>query len=1126
MSRYWLSLLLSFSIALSPFSALPTPAHAQQPSAPAEADESNYSKLINLLTTIESLINRAYYPNVPRPQGRLAGSPTQAELAEVHSQLSAVLKDMRTSLATRIATIADPELESIPTLEIETFYNVVQRFEGLKIILGQQVAPETWNDAYGLALPVDSISQLKFFEAIAFASKTDVEIDGRKSPVSLPMLAELDLAGGKTSIFFRVNPDFVKNSEYQYFLGQMNTKSALMFAAHFAAHRLYEAQNTIAYLGETAQQVPAAPEAWRSRFASFRVQRGLFQQALRNNLFTVQKPKLVDGVRNALIDLQKQDGNFGYGLDSKFWSSYAELSGKPLPAGLNLGLIKVNENMAFRAALNSVVRLWSLKELSSNLSSAILFAKKLSLRWLILAHAELGQTLPAQSQRSLELLLDAKAGEFTRQLVNHPQVAGLAHDVLNEKSEPIRQRLRANFHQSINTASQKMGGYETNETSIQYLADAQRIKINALDLSELNKAVLAGLEKQPNYLGAYLQYKQSLFSLLQAYRLPSTLTRGPELKLEDLYKVRGQITFNPTALADSVPQNYIRALEQDRAGRAKDISDLLELGRLMKFHIYETLPEENRLTPFGESYRGRVASPRNLKIEDGTFAALIGSEKRRYLDAMKKDIFTSAPILGGTTSQGPALWEMLAANSNLVVSRPAIEEQVTKAGIQVAENINSLEKQIQKVLQGNEQSLTTVDEEFRVLVTRASQLGVVLNSFTSFKGYYEEIRKELLLPGFWNERWQDFNSWSLQANLYLIGFFVVNMFSSRFAQVGRATDFIGKALAPIFGVNFSRLAPIIYGLLGVGIADAGYRALWSERQRVNILKRYFECAAAGPCVALHADVSRQIEIRDAARIELAGQIIVPVLLIGGFIVARKLIGKVINGLSTRASRQLEADLKALDIRAGSNLSENGLMEAKNAAIRAARSHADSRVAELGAAYAEQAYIRLQQLIWKEAKTAAATDARFASQFELLKITPAQSKNPQFLNQIGDDIQRRYNSGQLTAMEYIELKNAYFNVFSAYTPIWSKMAADPGMKAFYETVWKASTGSSSGEIAGNLQHFASRIAPQFNARMNEFYGTKDQSSALQNLIKDLEKNPDVTTGRIAELRRLLIEGAKK
>lgn len=1121
-----LSTLISWTMIFSPLTL------AQQPETPSQApvqeQESNYSKLMNLLTEMDILVDRAFYPNIPRRQGRLGGLPTQNEISQIQTRIAAILQDLRINFAARIQAVNDPEMEGHAGLEIETFYNVVQRFEGLKIILGQKVSPESWNTTYGLALPVENLAQLKFFDGIALSSQTDVEIEGRKSPVNWPMDAEIATEGDKTTVYFRVSPDFVEKSELQYFLGQFNSKAALMFAGHFAAHKLFESQNTINELSSSNRGVPEAPQEWQNRFASFKVKRGLMLQARQNQLLAVQKPKLTNGVYRALIALQKQDGSYGFGLDQDFWNAYQQLSGKPLPATLDLGRIKINENATFRAAFSAVVRLWSLRDLQKNLGLAILFAKKLSLRWMIVANADFGQTLNPVAKRTLELTIDSKAGVFTNQLINHPLLADAVKDVLNEKYETVRQKNRLAFHQGIDAASKKMRNYQTRDVSPGYISDMQRAQLESLDLAGLNKTILGNLEKAQNYRTAYLMYKNALFNILQAYRMPRYATSAQELKLDYVYQVRNQISFNPDQLTEVIPKNYIDALNADPAGRKKDIKDLIEIGRLFKFHVYENLPEETLYAPHGEAYQARVASPRNLKIEDRTLGAVIGSEQRRYVEAMKKDLFSAAPILGGTTALGPALWEIIGDSGLNGNNRALIDAQVDKVGANAAVNVQDLEKQIKMIEAGGENSIAGVGEEMRTIVTRTTQMAVVLSAFSSFKGYYDEIRSELSETGFWGQRWENFNSWTLSANMYLLGFYVANLFSSRFAAVGKATDFISKSLAPIFGVNFSRLTPIIFGMLGIGIAGAGTR-VWNESGHASTVAKYFECSAMGSCVSLYSDVVQQNGLRNAAWVEFGVSIIAPILLIGGFIAARYAIGRLMHGMSARNMAQLNADLKTLDIRAGSELTERGLRSAMSNAVRTARGHADPRVAEIGAAYAEQAYLRIQQMLWKETQKALAMESRFAEHFAKLKISAESAKNPQLILNRLSQIKAEYDAGRMTTIEFIELKNMGFSMYTAYAPTWAKMGSDPGMHAFYNTVWKSATNSTAAEVTGNLQAFNSRIAPQFNASMNEFFGTGRagrSDSVLNNLIKELEKNPDVTNARLAELRRLLVEGAKK
>lgn len=1101
-----LIVILTYSLALSPVAILPESAHAQQQPT---SDENLVDRLIAMEVDLEGLIDRAQFPNVPRLSAR--GQPSLKEVQEIESRVTALTKEMRQGFMDRLRSISSPTLQFLAVQEIGQYYSIARKLESLKIIIGQKVDPSSYESRYGLEFNFEEISQLNFFGTLAFSSIHNVDIEDLVSPQSFPMRSELKTNGKRLSVRIGIDPSFLKDAEYQRFAVQMNMRSSLLFAAHYAAEGLYYAQAKTAYLSAKEDAQVAEPsEYWRSRFASLQVARENILRQRQNQLFAQQKPLLVAAVKERLNEVQKNGK--GYVLDADFWQSYQRLLGVS-PQEIDLEKDKAEETKAFFLAFTSFVRLWPMENFSANISSAIHFAKRLSMRFLVLNNPSFTSRLDAQQMQRLEMMLNTKIGEFTQAIAEGDQFWAKIRKISEITPQTVRNQERSRFRVQLTRMAETIQHFENREVNLQYLYESKRSEIQALSVSSLVGQVLGALEQTGNYYQGYRIYRQALLNLLQAYRYPVT----DKLTIQWLIDNQKKISFNPESLVESVPSAYIKALADDKAGRQKDLSDILALGRILKFDIYETLPLPTGPDAFGSASSYARPTLDNLKIHDGRVFA---GERAAYKEAIQKDILEAAPVLNLRN-----LYKALVSDKFSINGRDQlIAQNIEDTYKQAQDNLKTLGEQTTLIEQGPENSLANVGSTMRILVSRTSQMGLVLGSVSGFSSYFDEIRRELLLPGYWGDQWAKFNSWTNMANLALIVFFAANMMTRFSAVAGRVSDVVIYLLSPIFGPNLKYLGPAIWTLIGINFGSAVVRG-GVDHYRAGVLKDFYQCNASAPCLALYSDVLRQEEIRNASISEAVTLVAGFALIMGAFLIAAGVTARVASSLSQRMLRQLEADMQTLGIQRGGSLSPVALNNARGAVHSRLNSVSNPVAKELSSIYVEQAYSRLQSLILKESRKFAKFDRRVKGHTDKLGLSLGEAKNIETLAARHGQIEQAYKSGQITSAEYVDKTNSVFAVYSAYRPIWDRMSSNPNLSSFYEAIWNVNIPA--GQARVMVRALDQNLLKNFSAKMDEFYGvdSRQADGLAKKILDELEKSPEISAERIKQLRRLVTRSRK-
>jgi hypothetical protein len=558
-----------------------------------------------------------------------------------------------------------------------------------------------------------------------------------------------------------------------------------------------------------------------------------------------------------------------------------------------------------------------------------------------------------------------------------------------------------------------------------------------------------------------------------------------------------------------------------------DLKGMIQLGEILHFDKLEEIPD-----------KGQV-NPQTIKLSKGLLG--FGSEMQAYFNEFKKDIINSAPILGASlddpsfepvtrTSSLPSLktvWEVLADGLlNEQQASDMIEIELKKVPGRVDSLLVSLQHSWEKIEQGGDDSLRNVNEEMRVLVTRATQLSFFLSSFAGFNELNDEIRAELLAPGFWENEWNGFKDWSDGVFTYLIGFMVLQLVGAKTMALGRITDQLSKALAPVFGPNFSRLNVALWALMGIPVGSAMVKGFGTEVYRQSILQRYFECGAGGPCVALYSDVAQQSEIARASRMEVVGQLGFLGAILLGFWGARWAVSRFARTIPMQTLLQFKADLRTLGLTEKSEITRSTLEKGEAEAILRARSTLHDPVAqEMAITYAKQATFRIENSVWKEASRWISIDQRFAADFKRMGLGRREAKVQANINAVYDDLGAQYKAGQITLSQFQESRGALLAYYQAMASTWAKMEKDPVIKAFYERVFDFSTGVKvQAQIRGELKFLDKQIHDKFMKEIENQYVKTATSfryqSLLENMIKQTQANPRLARAQMENLRRLI------
>lgn len=1145
--RKAIAFLTSWSLAMGPLTLMPVYSFAEEEklvitAAPDEEEEETPSaKAAKISSEVEYLLERAAYPNVPRRGA--SGVPTRSEMAKVEQDLRELSKVMLT-LPARVAAIQDPAKEKLPFFQIQDYFEAAGRVEGLKILLGEKVDVSSWEEKYRIDFPLKDLSQMHFVNGASVFSDSFVRLPSHddalvaaRSNINVIRI-HMDLRQRVLSI--RLHPLILNAYEDQVYLSRMNTKSSLMFGAQFAARRLVDSMTATHFLlRQSPETTPEIPTFWRDQYVSMKLARDESILTQKNKILKVLKPELLEILEDAYADLENQGRALVF--DDPFFREVRSIV--KFEDGADVDMLNVNydETRSWVEALNAMLALWNLDNLQNDMRHIIFEAKRLSLRWMLLGTEAWTKRMDANSRPVIEALIDEKAQSFTNLFMENPKLKAELKSMADWGPTRARDKYRRDFQQKLVDASVKLREFATKDINLAALMSAHQADIKSLverSGSPFLDIALETLRKAPDYQQGFAQYKILLLNMLQAYHLPSQLPE--KLTLNYLMERESEIRFNMESLSSAIPTRYAVALKAQGGGkmRQQDLFAMLELARFLKFQKYEEL-EEKKIK----------ATPETLELSKGFLG--IGSEKSRYFNEFKKGIINNAPVLGAVptrevdpfsvTSDDPtpelAVWEYLAAGHlNSQQAFDLVETEIRRIPTRIQLNLKALQEAFEKVEQGDDHTLSNVTEEIRVLVARTTQINYILAGFSAFSNLNDEIRAELLEPGFWGREWKSFNDWSNDVMTYMLGLMIFQFVGSKVHALAGVTTATANFLTPIFGPNFARLNNAVLAILGISASNAVAHGFYLEPMRAEILRRYYECnpgqfdEAGGACVATYADFAKQSELGAASRNEFYTQVGLVLGIVGTFWAARRLWVQAKRVVPKANQLLLRADWRTLGLE-GKELTAEAISEGKIAAIRKAREHTNPIIREISEVYVRQAEARVQTLIHKEAARWIEIDTIFAPRLKELGISPRYAKNQAVVKHALDNVKAEFKAGKITMSQYQKRMGTILEWFQEMEPTWRRIEANKKLlEPFFKKVWDVAGTSSKAEVAGALEGYSPKVSAEFMAEIEKNYVTTKTSryyeSLVNNLMERAKKNPALFEKDMASLKKkLAVEVAK-
>jgi len=1096
-----MSLILSWSVALAPLNYGFKAVAQTPPMDPVAA----LSKDLTELTT------RAIYPDIPR-RGR-TGKPDAAELAEIQRRLSERLHTLNQKANAELRYIQDDSLELALVMELEQCYGAIQKFETLKLLSGVKIDPATWEQLYKIRVPISDLSHSKFIEASGGAGELRVMRTDLDRAVVSSMRTRMTGLNSDPAIEFRLNPNFLENAERQALLVTPGTEGVLWFGVHFAAHRLFDSDYSIKQLTPAAEPLAPVSPAWRGRFASLAVKEQETQLRIRRAQSGEQKRILLEATAGTQSNLSQQPGFWA--LDDDFFKALAVQLGKP-EVTVNHEAVRKNEEMSFAFTLLRMADLWQPGEPAQEWRRLLFLAKRMSLRWLVLNNPELTAGLSPDGQDVISAMIDARADAFAT--LQSGALGDAYARAANINGESLRREARRIYAEGLSAMAVKLGFMENHNVNLSYLIGMEKSRLEALKVSPAVQLIIDGLAQQPAYENGYRFFVLNLATVLEYYTIPGQWPRTNPVS--ELMKVKDRIRFNGEGLRDLIPGAYVDALKANSGKRSKDVSDLFAIAQILRFDLFEKLQPEAQ-ADVGGIYYAKRPTPKNLNLGERWFSSIRGQDFTPYREEIKKDVYTAAPLLGSND-----LWQKLAhGRLHSSEEQKLIDQQLRSALQTSAKNLSTLEQSAQKLVSA-QGDLSKVGEDIRTLVSRTSQLTFFLSQFAETAAYSQDIRRELLMPGYWEKEFERFSTWSNSYVNYMLGFVLVQLVGSRVQGVGKVMDSLGRFLAPVFGPNFSRVQPVIWGLIGVSTAQFAYKGWGPEAERAAILQNYFSCAAAGACVALYDDVHRQNQIRDSNQIQAVLQVALVGGIMGGFWLARKFMRSPFQGLGANAETLVARDMGTLNVEAGSVLTERTLADKLNQAVLRAKAHPDARVGAIAEAYAHQAHSRLHQMVWQESKRWYAFDQRFNPRLEQVGLSARSAKDQTSVLAALGRVESLHKDRAISYMRYLDLRGDLLAISSTMTPIWRAMEANKHVASFYTYVFDLSHGTVRAEIAGKLNYYNSQLNAQFTAAADDFLAQQFARPKIVNGSVEVSAESSAALRAASRLERLMERAAQE
>ena len=504
-------------------------------------------------------------------------------------------------------------------------------------------------------------------------------------------VSRLENVGGKWLLTFKLNTAFAENYDRLALVGSPSTRNVLKYALLWSAHRLYESWAlTHALMRQPMNTLPNVSPQLRKQFVSLQVKRDLILQQARVAVLKDQKPQLLKIIMDAMDAANTQDS--GYMIDADFIRSFNQL------AGLNLDDNKINaslpevrksEQKAFQLALVSLLNLVDLSDWVGQSQFLIFEAKRLAVRWFYLANSDSRFNLSPEAHAKLEALIENRAITLTNQLFTGGALtAQITQSSAAMTTLKTRNAQRVKMQTDLITAARAMQNFATQKINLMYLLGAQRNLIEGLNGSQVVTDVVEAIKAQKTYLNGYEKYKELLFSFMQVFSFSPPLSSP--LTLTAAFASAKTATWNPAALSGAIDKKYIDALNEHKTAHTKDLQDLIRVGQLLKFDIYEKSinPKRHGVWP--------SQTPNSLGLKSSWLESFLGSERADYLLEMKKDLISNSPLLGGKTDSQGLLWEALVKTDlDDTTKYKLADDQLGKVWKQINTDNASLEQALQ-----------------------------------------------------------------------------------------------------------------------------------------------------------------------------------------------------------------------------------------------------------------------------------------------------------------------------------------------------------------------------------------------------------------------------------------------
>lgn len=1167
------SWMISFSLALAPFNGV----HAR----PAEGATLNEKPAVEIeqgpfLTTIVvdmtewelsqklldesvALLDRAYNPNVMRLSTQKTGLPTANEILDFKAKLSLIRQKYQTGLAQRVAATQDVLSEQLLVEELNAYFEAVEKFEFMNIVMGQPTDPTLWQKNYGLSIELDPMGQLVFLGIASLSSPNYVKLE--TSPVPAEILENLmqlatsmnttvdKTSDGKWTVNFNLNSGFVTQAESLAMTATPSTRNVLRYALHFSVNRLYSSMAIDFRLLRTPMnQLPEPSKTLSDEFPSLKLAKADIIARERRRVFAESKPAILSVIQNSLE--AKYKTGYAYLIDGNLVRQNAQLQGftpddNAVLADLTTARAQEPANMDL--AIATLLNLVDLKNSPEQVEFIVREAYRLVGRWMYTDNAIVNFNLTDETRAQLNAIIDQKAEQVSKIVVDQNLLLAVQDITKFNTLKNIRETERKQFQTQLLEAADKLRSFEEQTASIQYLATAKDGEIQDLHLNPMVKTVIDGFHAEGvTYESAYLSYKKLLLMYLSAF----DFTQKPaSMKLDDLIKVQDSLKWAPEKVSKSIPADQLKALSANVDTRVKDAKDLLRIGEMMKFNVYEL----TALRP------GEAVKVSDLKLAEPMpiIGGIFKSEKTKYLEAIKSDVYLNAPLLGSSLSeegQAGELWEALAdrrGSSEELFG--LVDRRLVAVSKQINENLLLTEKLLNQYKSTNDDSLNAAGEELRTLVLRASQIGVALNQFAGFSSYYEDIRKELLVPNFWQDQWASLSTWSDNAFLGLLAFYAFRLIGKKITMVGEVTDAISKFLVPIFGPKLIGLNLFLFGTFIGGISQKAADGWFFESARKDLLEKFFHCGSAAPCVGLYQDVNAQAELVDQNRNEVYRQVGAMLLMVGGmaaFSAVSKLIRatvKTIRGnFITAQIKNLGADsaLKAGQAPSAALSAETNKANMIARIAEGKTKYADPLVRDLYEISVRDSYVQLEKMAFEQSLKWKSMDRRFAKDLKVMGMKAFEWKDPANIYNKQVELINAVKTGRISNNQYRRLMNVLQEMTEILQPVYAEMAASPGYSLFMGRVWGAAKltipeihgelDALRGRIPGLYKKFAQnhlvRLGTQngraVNVAQQPLRLNRKAEKAIRDLITQIENNPELQTVSSIDLENLVRLAVRK